>query len=250
MLRLCFSISVCAETQPVSVCDSCFLSLVTTEKSWSIFIHFRCKRCPLCILPSGIYTIWSSWAFSKLKAFPYRRVATVPSLALWPFDGLYPICPCPSCSGKLRPEHSIPGVSSSGLSRGNGCLPSTCLRQPRIPLTFCVIWAHCKLGFLVNFGFQVGSHIAVICAPEAWGVLSWLKADPAAFEHFSLLHCFNLRLLRLSLPSAIASFAKPLCILSTTDRKAVVWCSMFLHSDNQDEFRENQCRGSKLWNHY
>lgn len=100
-----------------------------------------------------------------------------------------------------------------------------------------------KLCFLVNFGSEVHSHIAVICAPEVWGVLSWLKTDPAAFEHFSLLQS---SLLPLSLPSATASFAKPVCILPNTDRKAVVWCSMFLHSDNQDEFRENQCRGSKL----
>lgn len=97
-----------------------------------------------------------------------------------------------------------------------------------------------KLCFLVSVGSVVHSHVAVICAPEAWGVLSWLKAHPAAFE------LLQSALLPLSLPSAIASFAKPACVLSTTDGKAVAWCSTFLQSDNQDEFRENQCRGSKL----
>lgn len=81
-----------------------------------------------------------------------------------------------------------------------------------------------KLCFLVNVGFEVHSHGAVICVPEAWGVLSWLKAHPAAFEHVSLLQS---ALLLLSLPSAIVSFAKPACILSTTDRKAVAQCSRF-----------------------
>lgn len=100
-----------------------------------------------------------------------------------------------------------------------------------------------KLCFLVNFGFEVCSHVAVFCAPEAWGVLSWLKVGPAAFEHFFLVQS---ALLPLSLLSATASFGKPVCILSNTDRKAMRWCSMFLHSDNQDEFRENQCRGNKL----
>jgi len=47
-------------------------------------------------------------------------------------------------------------------------------------------------------------------------------------------------------PRPTMSFAKPICVLLTADKKAVAWCSRFLHSDKQDEFRENQCRGSKL----
>lgn len=92
-----------------------------------------------------------------------------PFITIVAFGGLYPMCPCLSCRGKLRTEHTIPGVSSPVLSRGKGCLVSTCLMQPTIPLTFCVVRAHFKLScaFLVNFGSQVHCHVAVICAPEA-----------------------------------------------------------------------------------
>lgn len=59
IFRLCFSISVCAETQPVSVCVCCFLSChwLLLRRAWSIFLPFTCKKGPFCTLPSGIYTL-------------------------------------------------------------------------------------------------------------------------------------------------------------------------------------------------
>lgn len=40
-----------------------------------------------------------------------------------------------------------------------------------------------------SFVFEVASHVVVVCAPEVWGVLSFLRADLVGLNTFN---CFNL----------------------------------------------------------
>lgn len=51
-----------------TACFSLWLLLLVLSlllrRAWSIFLPFRCKKGPLCTLPSGIYILWSYWAFS------------------------------------------------------------------------------------------------------------------------------------------------------------------------------------------
>lgn len=133
MFRLCFSISVCAETQPVSVCVCCFLSCpgyyweepgpsldplgvkgVLFALSLQVHIHFDPPEPSLLQAESLIFLSLS-----------IQESCHSPFIPLWPFDGLYPISPCLSCNGKLR-INTMAGVSSPVLSRGRGSphLPS------------------------------------------------------------------------------------------------------------------------------
>ena len=75
----------------------------------------------------------SPWVFTSLgqivpdlSAFPHRRDAPDPSSSLWAFTGLFPVCPCFSCTGEPSSGHSPPAVASPVLSRGEGSPPSTC----------------------------------------------------------------------------------------------------------------------------
>ena len=122
----------------VSVCAHCLWSChwAPLKRAWF---------CPLCTLPWSIDTHrlhipWAfsspSWAVPALSAFPYRGGAPVPSSSLWHFVGLFPVCPCLSCSEESSTGHSTPGVASPvlrGRILSHDLLPILCLMQPRMP---------------------------------------------------------------------------------------------------------------------
>lgn len=62
--------------------------------SWSVKKCFlMCRRNPLC------------FSLCSLFHFP------VPSSSLWPFIGLFPVCPCLSCTEDYRTGPSTPGAT-------------------------------------------------------------------------------------------------------------------------------------------
>lgn len=80
----------------------------------------RSRLCPLCTVPSNVYTLMISRAFSSpswtvpiLPAFPHRRDAPVPWSPLCPFTEFSLVCLCLFYTGEPRTRCITPNVASA-----------------------------------------------------------------------------------------------------------------------------------------
>lgn len=128
----------------VSVCAHGFWSSywAPMERAW---------LCPLCTLPSDIYTHWwrpcwtfssPGWTVTALWAFPHRRGAPQPSYS-WLFVGVSLVLGSPGLVPALQEWPHQTWEERRGRITSLYLLATHLLMQPRTPFTFFALSAHC-----------------------------------------------------------------------------------------------------------
>lgn len=119
------------------------------------------------------------------------------------------------------------------------------LLHSAVKTSFCsiiLVWYRIKIYFFSNkkeehiYPWEAMLQCTVMLCSGRWRSVEYAESKSNGFEDSEL-------------SDPTCPFC-PVLVLPTADKKAMAQNNTFLRWNNQGESMEDQCRGSKLWNHY